>query len=167
MRRGGMLPRGDLAGHDTLPHERHQDTMFRGHPAGPGCTPTTPHITAWRLVWWTGSMRSAFGSTCIRCLPRRVIGLGHLHLLPMDLVKMSKTHRKLATGSRRSFMWRPCGTPAPWPTWWPMLPVNLPREPSTAWKSRRTYHRTTLTWMPSWTTAGMGTPHSTWLSGLI
>ena len=38
-----------------------------------------------------------------------------------------------------------------------MLPVNLPREPSTAWKSRRTCHRTTLTWMPSWTTAGMGT----------
>ena len=49
MRRGGMLPK-DHAGHDTLPHDSHQDTMFRGRPAGPGCTPTTPHITAPRMV---------------------------------------------------------------------------------------------------------------------
>ena len=170
MRHGGMLPK-DHAGHDTLPHDSHQDTMFRGRPAGLGCTPTTTHITAplaWLLVWWTGSMRSASGSTCIHCLSRRVVGLGHLHLLPMDLVKMSKTRRQLSYGnkgrwSKEIFRVEAMRNTSPLT----YVVADAAGEPTKGTFYGREIQKDILTWMPSWTTAGMGTPHSTWLSGLF
>ena len=72
-----------------------------------------------------------------------------------------------ATGSRRSFAWRPCKTRAPRPTWWPTPLVISSRESSTGWSCRSWCRQTPSTRRPSWTLGGTSTNGNTWSSGYL
>ena len=154
-------------------------------PTGPGvlwtfcrpcCALITPHITAplaWRRAPWTGLSRSKYGNACTRRDVHDVWqAWAHCNLHPATRSGWarpvaSSPRATRVTGPRRSFVWKPCETPVPWPTSWPMPGVNQSMGLSMAQNSRKWRRLTTLTWNPSWTRTSGERSQSTWLSGPV